>query len=260
MALPRPAADDGPAILLPASPAVAGQTGLLALARRHDRPVYTLGRLSAARALLDTLQPDLIVTACFPRLLPRDWLDYPSTGCLNLHPSLLPAYRGPEPLFWQLRAGERQTGVTLHLLDEGVDAGPIVAQQAVELPPGAREATLERLLATAGGALLQTILRQGDLQRRAQDPAAASRQSFPGPAALEVPTTWAVVRAYNFIRGMRRFGPFRLLADGGVICAADALRLAPEPGAADPGTRWVTFGDGALLVVEGAEAAGGADP
>lgn len=71
---------------------------------KHGIPVLQVGRLSdeAALAAAASLRPDLICVACFPRMLPAGWLAQPELGCLNLHPSLLPAYCGPAPLFWQL--------------------------------------------------------------------------------------------------------------------------------------------------------------
>ena len=104
------------------------------VAWEHSIPVWEVGSLSDARTLelLADLQPDLIAVACFPYIFPSALLQLPRYGCLNLHPSLLPAYRGPLPLFWMARQGERQAGVTLHFLDEGLDTGDIVAQTAFD--------------------------------------------------------------------------------------------------------------------------------
>jgi len=81
---------------------------------------------------LEDLAPDVIVVAAFGQLLPKSILDLPPCGCLNIHPSLLPKYRGAAPIQWAIINGEQETGVTIMLLDEGEDTGDIVLQQSVE--------------------------------------------------------------------------------------------------------------------------------
>ena len=78
---------------------------------------------------LTALHPDLIVTAAYGRILPPAVLAVPDHGCINVHASLLPAYRGAAPIQWSLVRGETVTGVTIILMDEGMDSGPILAQQ-----------------------------------------------------------------------------------------------------------------------------------
>jgi len=221
--LPPPPAGDLPLLPSPARPAAA------ALAWRGGVPVYEVDRLNAApaRALLADLAPDLIVVACFSRLLPPAWLAAPALGCLNLHPSLLPRYRGPEPLFWQFRAAETDTGVTLHFLDDGVDSGDIVAQTPVALPPGIDMAGAEQLTATAGAELLLTALAAGNLPRRPQDEAAATRQPLPDAAARVVPVDWSARRAFNFVRGAADWGPFTVRGPAGELTVTAALELVP---------------------------------
>ena len=90
-------------------------------------------RNEAAQEQLAGLGADVIVVAAYGQLLPAAALNAPSLGCLNLHPSLLPKYRGPSPVATAILEGEVVTGVTLMLLDEGMDTGPIVAQLAYPL-------------------------------------------------------------------------------------------------------------------------------
>src|SRR5204862_1767507 len=96
----------------------------------------------------------IICVACFSQRIPRIILDLPRLGCLNVHPSLLPANRGPVPLFWTFREGHQQTGVTIHLMNEGMDTGDILAQEPIEVPSGISYAQLELQCATLGGKLL----------------------------------------------------------------------------------------------------------
>ena len=100
------------------------------IAWHHGIPVFEAADLAHAETitLLARLRPDVICVACFPRLLPVSILALPRLGALNLHPSLLPSYRGPAPLFWVFHDGLERAGVTLHVMDAGADTGPIVAQ------------------------------------------------------------------------------------------------------------------------------------
>jgi methionyl-tRNA formyltransferase len=179
---------------------------IVPLAWAQHIPVWEVGTLSDAptRALLADLQPDLIAVACFPYIFPKILLQLPRYGCLNLHPSLLPAYRGPMPLFWMARQGERQAGVTLHFLDEGLDTGDIVAQTAFDWPDGISGADLERRCAVEGAKLLLTAVEQlglvGDLPRRPQPQPGSSYFSWPAEQDLIIPTHWPARRAFNFIR------------------------------------------------------------
>jgi methionyl-tRNA formyltransferase len=141
---------------------------------------------------------DYLVTACFPFRLPASVLGQVETMALNIHPSLLPHYRGPDPVFWQLRNGETVLGVSLHVMEEGLDAGPVVAQQAVALVPGATRKLLDESLARAGAQLLtdEALVKEP----QAQDEAKATYYPLPGAADYAVPCDWDVQRAYNFLR------------------------------------------------------------
>ena len=153
--------------------------------------------------MLADFQPDLICVVCFPYIFPETLLQLPRLGCLNLHPSLLPAYRGPTPLFWISRQAERQSGVTLHFLDEGLDSGDIVAQAAFDLPEGITELDLTARCAEQGARLLGDAIRQleaGPLPRRPQPTNGASYFPAPTSADLRIPTTWPAQRAFNFLR------------------------------------------------------------
>ena len=101
-----------------------------------------------------SLQPDVAVVAAYGKLLPAPVLRLPTHGCLNIHPSLLPKYRGPSPVSTAILDGARVTGVSLMLLDEGMDTGPILAQETLELDGAETTATLTEDLFAAGATLL----------------------------------------------------------------------------------------------------------
>ncbi len=155
------------------------QENIVQLAWRHNLPVWTVDTLNHVDVLtfLTDLNPDLICVVCFPYLFPKALLVLPPQGCLNIHPSLLPAYRGPDPLYWILQHGLDRTGVTLHFLDESLDTGDIVFQTAFDLPKGISEMALSDRCAIEGAALLAEAIRHlknGSLPRQPQATKGAS--------------------------------------------------------------------------------------
>jgi methionyl-tRNA formyltransferase len=182
---------------------------IVARAWDHGVPVVELARERApeARELLASLLPDVACVACWPRRIPQALLALPPLGFLNLHPSLLPAYRGPEPLFWIFHDGA-QAGITLHFMDAMLDTGDLVAQMAVELPDGISGAHAEALCAAAGGRLLVETLRRfaaGEVARMPQPPG-GSHQGVPQPEDFALDVGWSARRAFNFIRGTAEWG------------------------------------------------------
>ena len=103
---------------------------------------------------LAKLSPDLIVVAAYGKFLPANVLELPPLGCLNIHPSLLPNYRGPSPVASAILSGEESTGVTIIKLDEGMDTGPIVAHQESPIAPNETADALTMRLFEMGAALL----------------------------------------------------------------------------------------------------------
>jgi len=103
---------------------------------------------------LKALQPDLIVVTAYGQILPKATLDLPKFGCLNVHMSLLPKYRGAAPIQWALLNGDSETGVTIMKMDEGMDTGDILTQKAIPISQNDTAATLHERLAELGANLL----------------------------------------------------------------------------------------------------------
>lgn len=211
---------------------VAWEAGLPALAVRDFANPHAVSALRALAA-------DVAVVACFNRRIPAALLAIPRHGFLNLHPSLLPDYRGPAPLFWQLRDGA-QTGVTVHYMDEGLDTGDIVAQSALPLPGGIAGPEAERALMLAGTNLLRDILAdlsRGVIRRRPQPPD-GSAQGFPKPADFALSTEWPARRAFSFMRGTAHYGlPYPVVVAGETVRLAIADHFEPEVGLDRPSVR-----------------------
>lgn len=105
-------------------------------------------------AKLRSLKPDLIVVAAFGQILRSDVLHMPPHGCINVHASLLPRWRGAAPVAAAIRAGDTKTGITLMLMDEGLDTGPIIRSRSMAVTPKHNRETLTQALATLGADLL----------------------------------------------------------------------------------------------------------
>jgi methionyl-tRNA formyltransferase len=111
---------------------------------RHENFVQTLGEF----------QPDLIVVAAYGQILPKALLELPRFGCLNVHASLLPKYRGAAPIQWAILNDERETGVTIMKMDEGLDTGEVLTSQSTPITPADNAQTLQDRLAMIGAAVL----------------------------------------------------------------------------------------------------------
>ena len=122
----------------------------------HGLPVYQPRSLRRAEVQeeLRALKPDIFVLAAYGLILPQAVLDIPRFGGLNVHPSLLPKHRGPAPIVGALLAGDEETGVSIMLMDAGMDTGPVVEQQRYPIAPDDDAATLTETLAKVGADLM----------------------------------------------------------------------------------------------------------
>ncbi len=126
-------------------------------AQAHGLPIMQPGRLRRepeAIARIAELRPDLLCVVAFGQLLPQEVLDIPARGSLNVHGSLLPAYRGAGPIQWALIKGEQQTGVTTMLMDAGMDTGAMLLAEPMAIAPGDTSASLSDRMAERGADLL----------------------------------------------------------------------------------------------------------
>lgn len=206
---------------------------IVQLAWEHAIPAFEVSRPGdpATLAVCASRHPDVACVVCFPWRIPAVLLAIPPLGFLNLHPSLLPAYRGPAPLFWTFRNGERSTGVTLHVMDEDLDTGDIVAQAPFDLPDGISGATADRMWSTLGARLMLEALpalQQGSLPRRKQ-PAGGTYNPWPKPRDFNLSPAWSARRAFNFMRGTAEWGyPYRIAVGSAALQITSALTYDVE--------------------------------
>ncbi len=150
-----------------------------AYALEHGLPVFQPASLrrEAVQQEMASLRPEVIVVAAYGKFLPSAVLNIPRKGCLNLHPSRLPKHRGPSPVITTIWEGDETTGVTLMLLDQGMDTGPIIAQRERAVGPEDTAETLTAVLFQLGASLLSEKLAAwvaGELTCQPQDDSLAT--------------------------------------------------------------------------------------
>ena len=151
------------------------------LAQELTIPVIQPNRLrkdEGAKEQLCSWAPDVIVVAAFGQILKPDVLDLPEYGCINVHTSLLPRWRGASPIQAALLHGDEVTGVTIMKMDPGMDTGPILSQEVYQIPDGMPYGELETVLSNMGAALLMATLPdfvKGEIQLIAQDDSLATK-------------------------------------------------------------------------------------
>ena len=187
------------------------------------------------RAQLESIAPDAIVVVAYGRIIPSWMLALPRLGCINLHGSLLPKYRGAAPIQWAVAMGETITGNTTLLLEEGLDTGPILLQQQVPIMPEQTAADLFDVLSHAGAPLVVDTLvglLDGTIHPQPQDPSQATlaplldreagRMDFHSRTAVELLNRW---------RGFQPWpGAFTLLDGKKLIVHRMAVVADPRTG------------------------------
>lgn len=227
------------------------------LALSHGIPVYqpTKMRDGTAAALLRELAPDCLVVVAYGRILPQEILDVPPRGCVNIHGSLLPRYRGAAPIQWSVIRGETVTGVTSMFMDAGMDTGDIIDTLTTPIGENETAGELFERLAPLGARLLSTTLAaiaDGTVTRRPQNDAEATMAPMLEKAMGRLDLTRPARELHNQVRGMNPW-PGAFCTAGGKTLKIHEARVAAGSGApgtllcADPVT--VACGEGALQLV-----------
>ena len=186
------------------------QSPVKKVALRHGLEVFqpVKSRNPDEVARLAALKPDVIVVSAFGQILPQGILDIPKFGCLNIHPSLLPRYRGATPIPAAILAGDADTGVTIMLMDAGMDTGPVISQIIVGIEPQDTTESLTARLAQAGVRLLGETLPlwlDGSLKLQPQD---GSKAVYTKPVTKEDGTIDWQRSAIEISRRVRAFYPW----------------------------------------------------
>lgn len=224
---------------LPVSPPDQDET-LATLASRFHIPLTYVSDPSdlASPRLALPENPDFLLVACFPFRIPAGLIQRARIACLNIHPSLLPEYRGPDPIFWQLQKGETRTGVSLHIITQRYDAGPVIMQKVVSFGEGAYKQEIETRLGEAGASLVSSLILQGlsiDTLARNQEESESSYFHFPTGSDYQLFSTWTARQAFNFIRGSwPPIKPFTLITDENTWIITQALDYTDKQQQTEP--------------------------
>ncbi len=275
-----------PDIAVPALEALADISTVVGVICQPDRPAGRGLQLrepavkqKAKQLGLEVLQPTKIRTADFAswmkaqqaevalvmaygRILPLAVLEAPARGCMNLHASLLPRYRGAAPINWAIVGGETQTGICLMQMDEGCDTGPVFCRRAIDIGPDETAGELYERLATLAAAVVREQLEaalNGQLSAVAQDDAAAT--SAPMLRKQDGAVDWSAEaqQVHDHVRGMTPWPGAHTTLDGKRFKLLET-RLAPAQGAlGEPGTiididkagAHIACGSGAVLLRRG---------
>ena len=183
--------------------ALAQPDALDEVVRRLSLPGPLWARGSAAlEQVVAPRWPDLVICACFPSRISPAVLDQIPLGVINVHPSLLPAFRGPAPLFWQLRRSLTEVGLSIHRMVPKVDAGPVLARKKFAVAQDMRLEHIEAALGDLAGRTLAKLVAAGLGPGEAQDERRAGYQSWPTDRDYCLSPLWSAVHGYRFIRAV----------------------------------------------------------
>lgn len=208
-------------------------------------------RNGAGRAILEELQPDLVIVVAYGKILPPDFLSYPKYGCVNVHASLLPRYRGASPIHWAILNGDAETGVTTMQMDEGMDTGDILLVKKVPIgPDDTAEELFETLSHVGAEAMLETIeaVEAGTLHPVKQDNSKAVNVGLLTKQLGEIDWSKPAQQIHNQIRGLYSW-PGAYTYWNGAVLKIHKARLSAQSCSKAPGT--VVQTKGGLLVACG---------
>ena len=204
--------------------------------------------------------PDLIVVAAFGQILSKEILDLPRLGCVNVHASLLPAYRGAAPIQWAVINGEEKSGVTIMQMDEGLDTGDILLQEEIPLASDETVESLYNKMARLGGELLVKALpmiEQGTLTPTKQDDSASCYAPMLKKEMGNIDWSMPAVQIERLVRGLNSWpGAYTFMNGkmlkiwGAEVCGGEA---GGEPGTVvgtDKKKIYVSCGEGVLALTE----------
>ena len=179
--------------------------------------------------------PDAIIVAAYGQILPKEILALPKYGCINIHASLLPLYRGAAPINWAVIRGERETGITIMQMDESMDTGAVFLRENVPIGPKDTAGTLTGKLSLLGAKMIAAalpLIETGKLKPVQQDHAKATLAPILKKEDGLVDWTRAAEELHNRVRGLSPWPGAYTFLDGKLI---KLIETDAAPGGADPG-------------------------
>ena len=156
-------------------------------------------------SFLKSLKPDIVLVVAYGRILPKEVINIPKYGCLNVHASLLPKYRGAAPIQWALLHGEKETGISIMKIDELLDTGDLILQEKIQIEDGDNTATLMKKLFARGSKLLLKALEQiekGQAEYIPQNEALATYAPSIAKESAEIDWRKKALEIHNRVRAM----------------------------------------------------------
>ena len=235
----------------------------------HDIPVFQPTKLRDGTALetIQGLAPDLIVVAAYGRILPQEILDYPKLGCINVHSSLLPKYRGSAPIHWAILNGDAESGVTIMNVVLELDAGDIISQAVTPIDPDETVENLHDRLAHMGAKLLvDTVvaIENGTATRTPQQADLVTHAPMLSRALSPMDFTRPARELHNQVRGLIPW-PAAVTELNGTRCKIFSTSVLAETTGKAPGTviaadkkgLKIACGGGTVLQINELQADGG---
>lgn len=230
------------------------------VALEHGTPVFQPRTLrdGSEDENIRTLAPELIVVVAYGCILPASVLSIPKHGCINLHVSLLPKYRGSAPVQWSVLNGDPETGVSIMQMDEGLDTGDVLRCEKIAIDPEETSGELfDRVTAVGAQVLCQTIpaIDQGRLKPVVQDHEHATLAPMLSKEMAEFHLTDTAEHIHNWVRGMNPWPGAWFVTSGGKKLKVNQCRVAASAGEA-PGTVLATkpltvaCGEGAVQLLQ----------
>lgn len=210
------------------------------LAQSHDIPVYQPRTLrdGSSDALIEQLAPDIIVVVAYGCIIPPQLLHTAKYGCINLHVSLLPKYRGSAPIQWAVLNGDAETGVSIMQLDEGLDTGDVLMVEPVAIDPEETSGELFDRVSAVGAKTLVDALAKIEAGQLTPVPQDHSKATLAPPLSKDTARfafTEDAAHIHNWVRGMNPWPTAWFEQDGKRIKVSEC-RLAENPQNAAPGT------------------------
>ena len=176
-------------------------------ALKHDLKIFQPVSLRNGKGveILEEIKPDLVVVVAYGKILPKEFLDYPKYGCINVHASILPKYRGASPIHFAVLNGDEITGVTVQQMDEGVDTGDILRIETVSIGINDTTEYMYEVLAPLGAkAMLDTIdlIEKGQLEPIKQDEALATHVGLLSREISNIDWNCSAFEIHNKVRGL----------------------------------------------------------
>lgn len=156
-------------------------------------------------SLIKELDPEVIVVAAYGKILPKDIIDYPKYGCINVHGSILPKYRGAAPIQWSVINGDSETGITTMLMDEGLDTGDILLVEKTPISIDDTASSVFDRLASIGADLIVKTLdaaKNGELSPIKQNEADSTYASMLDKSISEINFDMPAIKVHNLVRGL----------------------------------------------------------